>query len=177
MLRRRRELHSRRQKMCAVLNSGQSFPVCSARSKLYGPLGCCACRCEPRVRERSQLRGLPCGTVWRGPCCTVIRRPPATGGSAYCSRIRTPWDRPQPRASGTLSQLRLCVKDAANCGSLTSLFSFKNEIVRLLEGPTSAPSAPPQYEGAPKLATAKAWRNAQAFCIVHSRVFQTAASL
>ena len=44
-------------------------------------------------------------------------------------------------------------KDAANCWSLTSLCAFQNEIVGLLEGPTSAPSAPPQYEGAPNLAT------------------------
>ena len=158
------------------MHSGQSSPVCSARSQLYGPPGCCSCRTRTAgAREAPLPHGLPCGIAGRGPCCTLVRRSPVTGGSASCSRIRTPSTGRNRAASVSLST-QIVRKKYCEL-RVEPRFVLANEIVRLLEGPTSAPIASPQYEGAPNLATAKDKRNAQAFYIAYSPIFQTGALL
>jgi hypothetical protein len=161
----------------ARLKSGRSSPVCSVRSQLLRSAGRLLLPCDgPRVER---------GT-WRAGCHADL---PGAGRAAHCSEDhqqlagleylqpdQDAFGRAHPRA--VRSSLRLsCAKKNCELPGLTSLCSCERDCRVAGGGPTSAPSAPPQYEGAPNLATAKYRRRCTHFFVAHSPFVQRGASL
>lgn len=140
----------------ACLKSGQSSPVCSVRSQLQGPLGGCSCRAMDRGYERGAFGArVALRTCQARAALHTVRK---TALNWQVSNIAAGSGRLWQGASArcqVLSQVKLCEKKNCELRSLTSLCSCERDCRVAGGGPTSAPSAPPQYEGAPNYATAK----------------------